>query len=151
MQKIYYMGKEVRDARGRFSSFRKNMFWFLKRVLLGIAIVFFLTGVYVAGGYGNPVVKAELIKEGIPPVLQRIAKCESNNQHFGKSGQVLMTGNTNKTVDVGRYAINSVWFHKATELGYDLTDEKDNEEMAVWIYRERGTGDWSASAYCWKK
>jgi hypothetical protein len=72
------------------------------------------------------------IEKGIPPVLVRIAKCESDNNHIDpKTGQVLMRANADKTVDVGRYQINSVWFKKATELGLDVTKDKDNETMAV--------------------
>ena len=88
--------------------------------------------------------------EVVTPVLQRIANCESNDSHYDKNGQVLMRSNTNKSVDVGRYQINSVWFSKATELGLDITKESDNEEMAKWIYENKGTGDWSSSANCWK-
>ncbi len=76
---------------------------------------------------------------------------QGSASQYGKSGQVLMTGNNDKTVDVGKYAINSVWYKKATELGYDLTTEKGNHDMAMWIYTNRGTGDWSASASCWKQ
>ncbi len=103
-----------------------------------------------AMAYTAPV---EIIKEveGEYPVLQRIAKCESNNTHFDKNGQVLMRSNVNKTVDVGKYQLNSVWFKKATELGLDITKEKDNEKMAIWIYKNRGTNDWYSSANCWQK
>jgi hypothetical protein len=62
-----------------------------------------------------------------------------------------MRANTNKTVDIGRYQINSVWNKKASELGLDLTIEADNEKMAYWIYENRGTGDWYSSEKCWKK
>lgn len=85
------------------------------------------------------------------PVLERIATCESGGKHLGKSGQVIIKTNTNGTVDIGKYQINSVWFKKATEMGLDLTKEKDNEAMAKYIYANRGTGDWSASSACWNK
>ena len=85
------------------------------------------------------------------PVLDRIAVCESNNKHFDKNGQVLMRGNSNKTVDVGIFQINSVWFSKATELGLDLTKEADNREFAKYLYTTRGTEDWVYSKKCWAK
>ncbi len=95
----------------------------------------------------------EVIVEVKPeaPVLKRIAVCESNNKHHDKNGQVLMRSNTNGTVDVGRYQINSVWFKKASELKLDVTKEGDNQKMAEWIYENRGTGDWYASKDCWSK
>ena len=145
------MGKRVRETNGRFSSMWKITKWFATRVAIGMAILAVGLGLYVAGGYGNPVVKAQLVKEDTAPVLLRIFKCESNNKHFDKNGQVLMRSNNNKTVDIGIAQINSVWFAKATELRLDLTKEGDNKEMAQWIYRNRGTDDWSASAKCWSK
>ena len=143
--------KIVRGSDGRFSSYWKKIKWFSTRVFIGVGVSFLLLGVYIAGAYGNPVVKAELIKEGLPPILAKIAKCESGDNHFDKNGQVLMRSNTNRSVDLGKYQINSVWFAKATELGLDLTLEADNEEFAIWLYRNRGTGDWSASANCWRQ
>jgi len=145
------MGKRVRESNGRFSSMWKNTKWFLKNVFIGTAVIFTLAGVYVAGGYANPVVKAELVKEGIPPVLERIIECESHNNHYDKNGQVLMRSNTNKTVDIGVAQINTVWFAKATELGYDLTKEEDNRAMALWIIRNKGTSPYSATYSCWNK
>lgn len=140
-----------RDYEGRFTSFKRK--W-SRRVKSGFWVVMaigWLGAAFEMGAIFNPVVQAQLIKEGTPPVLERIAKCESGNKHFDKNGQVLMRSNTNRSVDVGRYQINSVWFKKASELGLDITKEKDNEEMALWIYRNRGTGDWYSSQHCWKK
>ena len=103
-------------------------------------------------------VPKEVIKEVKieAPVMDRIAGCESQGNrnskgtHYDKNGQVLMRSNTNRTVDLGKYQINTVWFAKATELGLDLTKEDDNKKMAEWKYANRGTDDWSASAKCWK-
>ncbi len=85
------------------------------------------------------------------PVLARIAKCESGGSQTDKTGQVLLKVNTNGTVDIGKYQINSIWKATATKLGFDLTKEKDNESFAQWMYLNKGTGDWSASAKCWNK
>ena len=99
-------------------------------------------------------VEKEVIKEVRikAPVMDRIAKCESGNTHLDpKTGQVLMRANTNKSVDLGRYQINSVWHKKATELGLDLTKDLDNEKFAYWLYENRGTEDWYSSKTCWSK
>ena len=88
--------------------------------------------------------------ESIPPVLERIAKCESGGQHY-KNGQVIFNANTNGTVDIGYFQINSIWNKKATELGLDLSKEKDNKAFAMWIYKNRGTEDWYSSKACWQK
>lgn len=137
--------------------------WILKWCAIG-AVGY---GIYVFGGLMDKTIQYETVEAKVEvetpaPVMDKIADCETGerlpngkakpgtSKHYGKSGQVLMTGNNNKSVDVGRYAINSVWFKQATELDLDLTDEDDNRSMAYWIYKNRGTGDWSASASCWK-
>jgi len=125
------------------------------RTLMVMAILSSLGWAMYAGSAFMPVTvyaEKEVVKEveAQAPILKRIAKCESSDMHF-KDGQVLVRPNTNGTVDIGRYQINSVWNKKATELGLDLTKEVDNEKMARWIYSNRGTGDWSASAKCWAK
>jgi len=154
IMKITYMGKEVRDSRGRFSSFKKGLKNFAKKVLFYFMVAVGISIATLFGGYylGSTTTYQNVIAENkIPPILVKIAKCESNNLHYGKSGQVILSANTNDTVDVGRYQINSVWFKKATELGLDVTKEQDNEKMAVWIYENRGTEDWYSSKNCWQK
>ena len=149
----YKMGtyKIKRDSNGRFSSIWKSIKWFCKRVVIGIAIVFLLVGIYIAGGYGNPVVKAELVKEGLAPVLVRIAKCESGNTHF-RNGQVILNANKDGSVDIGRFMINNkVWSKKATELGLNLMIAEDNQKFAEYLYRNYGTSPWRATESCFNK
>jgi hypothetical protein len=131
---------------------------FFRRLFIGLAViaVVVLASMYARWAYPTIEVK-EVIKEVVVerpidyPVLKRIAVCESNDKHFGESGQVLMVGNTNKSVDVGRYQINSLWFKKANELGLDLTLEKDNEAFAIYLYKTYGTEPWIWSKKCWNK
>ena len=86
----------------------------------------------------------------IPPVMQRIAECESNGSHYAPSGQVVTNGNSNGTVDIGIYQINLYyWSDKATELGYDLTKEEDNIAFAMYLYHNHGTEAWIWSKKCW--
>lgn len=136
----------------------KIVLW-TKRILKLTATCGLMYGVFMLGGIFNPqthYIQAEQVNT-VPPILQRISACETQGTvkmkgtHYDKNGQVLMRSNTNKTVDIGKYQINTVWFSKATSLGYDVTTEKGNEDMAKWIYANRGTGDWSASANCWRQ
>ncbi len=149
--KIYYQGKLVRDSEGRFTSFKRKMFWFGKKVVIGWSMGIILLVTYGAGLSSTtsfiPTVEAET---NVPPILQKIAKCESPAGHW-KNGQVIISLNTNGTYDEGKYQINSIWNKQAAELGYNLAIEQDNEKMAEWIYANRGTGDWSSSANCWRK
>ena len=138
---------------------------FLYRCFLvtsGIALL------YVAGFIGSYVTPRIVYAEPdfvLPPVLGRIAQCESHNSHYctadlvalkmcpkGMLGQVLVRGNNNKSVDVGRYQLNAdTWGAIATGEGLDIFKESDNEKMALWIYENRGTADWEASRKCWYK
>lgn len=147
--KIFYNGVRVREPSGRFSSFKKKTYWFFKRVFIGMGIVLTAVTLYIYGGLNNPIVKAELI-EAETPILDRIAKCEAPGGHW-KNGQVVINLNNNGTYDQGKFQINSIWNKKATELGYNLAVEEDNEAFAKWIYANRGTQDWYSSAKCWMK
>jgi hypothetical protein len=126
-----------------------------KAVIVSLALVS-VAIVFKAGSVINPVTvyqDRQVIVEvtPVPSVMERIAKCESGGKHFGTSGQVLMRGNTNNTVDVGKYQINTVHFEAATKMGLDLTEEKDNEEFAMHLYKTQGTEPWKYSKHCWAK
>lgn len=136
---------------GKFDSFKAWLKRFFRRV--GIISISTVTVVLLIL-LGGEIKQSEVIYQSvqadskIPPVLQRIAKCESPHGHLGANGQVQI----NPTQDIGKYQINvPTWGKKATELGLNLAVEEDNEAMAVWIYENRGTGDWSSSAKCWNK
>lgn len=152
--KILIYGRRVN---GRFDSFKAKMKRLFKLSLVGLAgYVLFMSGAFL---YSTSSVVAEVNTVQLPVVavvLERIADCESGNGTKGsatqldRNGQVLMRPNANGTVDVGKYQINTVWFKKASELGFDLTREEGNKAMGEWIYLNKGTGDWSASAKCWQ-
>ncbi len=140
--KIYHFKLKVK------SFFKKLLFWFIV-VCLFAGIIQYFRWAYPTE---RVVVKEVVVERAITyPVLERIAQCESGNKHFGESGQVLMMGNKNASVDVGRYQINSLWFKKANELGLDLTLEKDNEAFAIYLYKTYGTEPWIWSKKCWNK
>lgn len=160
--KIHYMGKRLKDVypyATKWQVFKYRAVRILRFTFAGIAAVAILTATLVTsfnlGGKFNPdTVYAEKFVEitvdKIPPVMERIAKCESGGMHY-KNGQVIFNANSNKTVDIGKFQINAIWNAKATSLGLDLTKEKDNEKFAMWLYHNRGTQDWYASAHCWNK
>lgn len=161
--KIFYGNQYVESFKCDGRKYSKFEIWVykikqsIKRVILALGAVSLIGWSVLAGRHFFPrvaIVEAEVIKEvtAHAPVMDKIAKCESGNSHINpKTGQVYMVANANKTVDVGKFMINTVWHKKAKELGLDITKEKDNEEMAYWIYANRGTGDWKYSAECWQK
>ena len=84
----------------------------------------------------------------LPVELQAIGFCESGNRHFNKDGSVLK-GFLNPH-DIGEWQINEiVWGEKAKQLGFDIYDQKGNQEMAMWIYQNYGTEPWNWSKPCW--
>jgi len=127
--------------------FKKLLFVIIASVIVWIAMV--------VGSHAFPVTvfnTKEVIVEvdQKAPIMAKIAQCESENKHFGKSGQVIMVGNKNGTVDVGRYQINTVHFAQATTMGLDLTKELDNEKFAFYLYKTQGTEPWVYSKHCWR-
>lgn len=162
MTKIYhYHNPGIDISRNRVGQFKKIGFfkrtwnWFVDTTIkIGLITfgVLVLIGIAYIGSFLFPQVKeVEAIKEveAKAPIMDRIAKCESGGKQLDTNGQVLMRSNTNKSVDVGKFQINSVHFAEATKLGFDLTTESGNEGYANYLYKNRGTGDWSSSAKCW--
>ena len=88
--------------------------------------------------------------DSLPPVLQRIAQCESRGQHFTRDGQVVR-GKQNPH-DTGLFQINAVvWGKKARDLGYDIHTREGNEQMARYLFEHYGSVPWQSSATCWNR
>ena len=86
----------------------------------------------------------------LPPVLQRIAQCESQGQHWTKDGKV-KRGKRNPH-DTGLFQINTVvWQKKAETLGYDLRTPEGNAQMARYLFAQYGSVPWQTSAACWNR
>lgn len=155
--KVFHGEKRLKDiypyaTRWEVFKFRLRRAVIRTLKVIGIICAFVLT-VYIARIYKPEVQTIEIVKEIEVdiPILEKIAECESGNRHYGESGQVLLMGNKNGTVDIGRYQINTVWFKRATELGFNLMDEEDNRAMAEYILTHHGTAPWKYSAHCWSK
>src|SRR3990167_891440 len=84
----------------------------------------------------------------LPPILERIAQCESGNRQFDEKGIIL--GKINR-YDCGRFQINELYHgDKARELGFDLNTWEGNTNMALWLYERQGTRPWNWSRSCWE-
>jgi len=180
MERITYLGKQVwprvsrpqvvrRDSEGKFSKYSERIAR-EKRVLRNLYKVRWVIGgmaVVVAVGFGvqavqnaqplyaynmlTAVAHAETIQPEVP-VLDRIAKAESGGHQYNpRNGQVLMHVNADGSIDLCKYQINSIWFKKASELGYDLTKEADCTAFATWLFNNYGSGPWSSSKKNWDK
>ena len=102
----------------------------------------------VPQGPQTPVVMVQ--EDTLPPVMQRIAQCESWGQQWTRDGKVLR-GKRNPQ-DMGLFQINAVvWAKKAAELGYDLHTREGNTQMARYIFENYGSVPWHASAKCWSR
>lgn len=167
--KVFHNGKRLKDIyphATKWQVFKFKVRRFFRRLFLLALLALAILAVFKLGGVFNPktvVETQEVVVDTITPVLKRIAQAESMNSHYctdtlikarmcaaGEKGQVLFNPNKNGTVDVGRYQINTYyWGEEATQLGLDVTKEKDNEKMAIWIYKNYGTEPWTASARNW--
>jgi hypothetical protein len=86
----------------------------------------------------------------LPPVMHRIAQCESRGQHWTKQGRVVR-GKQNRH-DTGLFQINTiVWGKKAQELGYDIYTQEGNTLMARYLFENYGSVPWQSSAVCWNR
>ena len=145
-----------RDNRGRFA--RSGMFmkkWIGRSALL-MVVLWGMTGTLKLGQHLFPVkVYAQQVvtvkDTTLSPVMVRIAKCESGNVQKGKDGQIVIHVNKDGSYDMGLFQINSTWNKTATKLGYDLTNNNDNQSFAEWLYENIGTSPWSSSSQCWNK
>jgi hypothetical protein len=89
-------------------------------------------------------------EDTLPPVMHRIAQCESRGQHWTKQGRVVR-GKQNRH-DTGLFQINTmVWGKKAQELGYDLHTQEGNTRMARYLFENYGSVLWQSSAACWNR
>jgi len=147
--------KNQYKAKSKWERFKSWVWVQTKRVMIITALI--------GSGYTIAFIRAadaeviykdrEVIKEVQvmhAPVLDRIAKCESGGNHR-KNGQVIFNANTNGTVDIGLYQINSIWSATATKMGLDLTKEEDNKKFAEYLYTTKGTEPWYSSKTCWAK
>lgn len=158
--KVFFMDKRLKDIypyATKWEVIKYKTYRFFRSLTIWTIKISFVVGVsvgsYQIGKHVNPeTVYAEKIVEveskDLPPVMERIAKCESNNSHFDKNGQVLV----NRTQDVGVFQINvPIHGKKASEMGLNLMNEKDNREFAVWLYKNFGSEPWIHSKKCWNK
>ncbi len=84
------------------------------------------------------------------PLMTKIAKCESRNRHFNKSGQVLRGEVT--PLDRGVMQIN-LHYHEVTaeKMGLDLHNIDDNVAYARYLYEKYGAKPWMSSSTCWSR
>src|SRR5216684_6386788 len=151
--RVMLYGKHLRDIypqATRWQIFKYKVWRFTRKVLIVTSVGFALTGSYALGAFINTTkaIHVETSVKSDAPVLERIAQCESGGSQYDKTGQVTLHPNSDGSIDVGKYQVNSKWFKKATSFGYDLTKSDDNRKMTEWIYENRGTGDWQSSEKC---
>ena len=128
--KVFWNGARLKDicvGATRWETFKYTLAIWTRRTMIALFIAGLSYGAFMTGKMTTEPVKVFADKEVIvevkakAPIMDRIALCESGGKHIEeKTGQVVMRSNTNKSVDIGKYQINSVWFKKATELGLDL-------------------------------
>lgn len=157
--RLYINGERKKDIyphATKWQIFKFKLRKFVINLIFWSFIISIIGGCFYLYYQAHPAIiytQAEIIKE-VPlksNVMDRIAKCESPTGHY-VNGQVSLNANTDHSVDIGKYQINNrAWSKKATEMGLNLMIEKDNEEMAQYIYANYGTQPWYSSAKCWQR
>lgn len=151
-----------RNKLGQFTSVRVIIKWFGVRFLISFFLVLCVLGILAFTAYHSALIntpvqiveKTLIVKapEELPPVLQRIFKCESGNKHADSKGRLIVNKNKDGSEDVGIAQINmKYWGLEAMKQGYNLTEEKDNIAFALWLYKNHGTEPWIHSKNCWNK
>src|SRR3990167_6274466 len=83
----------------------------------------------------------------LPPILERIAQCESGGSQYNEKGIILGKKNP---LDRGKWQINEFYHGEtARKLGFDLNTLEGNTNMALWLYERQGTKPWYLSEKCW--
>ncbi len=122
----------------------------MQKWLLGITLLFAFSGL-LPSRVVLVRASARVNVQDIPPILQKIAVCESGNRQFEEDGKTVIRGRANPH-DIGRWQINERWHLKESRrLGMDIYSEAGNLAYALHLYRINGTRDWSWSRACWSK
>lgn len=95
-----------------------------------------------------PAVTQEVIPSKVPPILEKVAFCESGGRQYDRQGRVIR-GRVDKR-DIGKWQINTYWNGaEAERLGYDVFTLDGNTKMALHLYNMYGLQPWKASKSCW--
>lgn len=84
------------------------------------------------------------------PLMAHVAKCESRNRQFDKTGAVLR-GEVNNA-DVGVMQVNEYYhLETARKMGMDIHTIDGNVRYARYLYEREGAKPWISSSPCWAK
>lgn len=154
----YKFIKQPNQHKGKFIfRVKKLLTALLIRVTKVTGLFVFAISLYIYGSLSLPVKTVFADREVIHtkqltdfPILEKIAKCESDNKQFKANGDVIR-GKKNPS-DIGKYQINE-YIHndKARSLGFDIFTEQGNHDMAVYLFTTQGTEPWNSSKPCWSK
>lgn len=105
------------------------------------------TPTYVDPGEGTVLQASTGVSKAVPPVLERIALCESQNDPHAKNGVSTASGRFQVT--------HGSWVSYGTLLwgsveGKDVFNYKDNTDLATFMYEKEGVTPWLASQDCWR-
>jgi hypothetical protein len=162
--KIYYNGKRIRDNVGRFSSFKKNVRSFFRKLLkvtlfAGLIYLVFITGRYSKLEYVAPKVEAEVkdtlsdkVKQLKGEVLDTLKSCESGG-YSENDGIIIFDSNNQASIGSFQFQKKTVIHYYKTLYGKEITpkeavlialdDEKARELAEMVIFEDsKGAGNW---------
>lgn len=124
------------------------MWSLLKILLIGTAVISSSTpAIAPEEPIKTPISLKQRVAE-LPPIMQKIAWCESGHRQFDENGEVLR-GRQNPQ-DVGLFQINEYYhLEDSKKLGYDIYTIEGNIAYALYLYQQQGTTPWNWSRECW--
>ena len=128
---------------------KKQLIWYLA-ILSGTLLLWRILSAsasYPITPLGPVEGRLEVKEAIIPPILERIARCESGGSQYNEKGIILGKKNP---LDRGKWQINEFYHGEtARKLGFDLNTLEGNTNMALWLYERQGTKPWYLSEKCW--
>lgn len=107
-----------------------------------------LQSLFIALAIAVPTPVQATTTQPLPPVLERIAKCESRNDPHQKNLNSSASGRFQFIWGTWNTYGKKLWgneFYTKNIWSYE-----DNTELALWVYTNYGTKDWDASKKCWQ-
>jgi hypothetical protein len=83
----------------------------------------------------------------LPPLLEKIAWCESRNNPKAKNRYSTASGRFQFLKGSWAYYGKKLWGDEL--VNKDVFDYEDNTELALYVYKRNGTSDWLESKPCW--
>ncbi len=88
-------------------------------------------------------------KQIVPPLLEKIALCESSNNPLATNKKSSAKGLYQFLDSSWKFYGNQLWHEDI--INKNVFDPEDSKELAVFVFEKYGSRPWSESSGCWSK